>query len=289
MADYDTTRPIRSTDVKRQAEENENRFASAETQITEPRRRVEMAGLALRAQRAPRPANVRPGDAHVMNVPVLPGPDAERRGRPVASLTTSSERLLEGEDLQGEGEIELLRAGSVWAAVTANRNDTFEARLQPARLAQYNELLIPHVAGTASLTVYGPEERYSVDAIGRSRLLRFDRPKQFNGHIKIDSQSRAQTDDGGHIHALGGLSFFRSEWSSACEMRASLSVPEGGQLSGVSASFRPSGASPTTRVYQNGTEQSLPLSVSKGDRIQLRFPSVGGRRAPTYARVELSY
>lgn len=285
----DATQKVRSDEIRRRGQRNEGRFDAAESQITETRRRVQMTSMALQAKSPTLPQGKEPGSTHVLYEPITPGPDSQTRGQSVASIASTQKLLLEGQERTGEGDLELLRPGRVWAAATSTRFDRFEARLKPPRLVDYNEIHIPHIAGRISLDIYGPDGAYSIREVEHSRLIRLDEPKTFNGRVRVESRSFSTTSDGDYIHTLGGLSFFRSEWSADSEIRCGFHAPEDGQIEAVDASLRPTGHSPSFGIYVDGSEESLPLSVDEGQRLQLRFTGVSGTVDSSFARIELTY
>lgn len=286
----DTTQPIRSGDVRRQARRNEEELVSAKDSAERARRQVRQAALALEAQRAPRPQSSHPsGTGHVLWSNALPGGDGRRAGHAAVSQTTQTQRLLEGEELVGTGPLDLLRPGTIWAKTSGQKTETMDVRLEPARLSAYNEIIIPHVAGKVSVEVFGPQNVLERNNVEESRVIRLDEERRFNGRVRIQSQSKSARPNGDYIHALGGLTLQRSNWSPTHEVRAEVEAPADGQIASISASFRPSGRSPSYRLSKNGTSTSLPLSVSQGDLLRLRFPSVSGTTCPNLVRTEINY
>jgi hypothetical protein len=246
-----------------------------------------MASLALAASPPQKPPETRPGDQHVLYEPVVPGPGSATVGPFAAPRPTGRALAVEENEIQGSGQVEMLRPGGLWATTSDSKSDTFEARLQPARRIQIDSVMIPHIAGSVDITLFSPRTDITIDNVTSSHLLRFDQPRTLNGRVQITSRSNAArgTD---YIHTLGGLEMYAADWAADGELRVPFQSPTGGTITSISARFRPGGESPAHALYQKGSEASLPVSVSKGDMLELRFPAVQGTTAASLARLALT-
>lgn len=287
MPTEDAGRPIRSEDLVRQKRETNERFAAADQASTEAFRRVNMAALALRAREPERPAETKPG-AYVIYRQPIAGPGAERIGPFVTTRTTGRQLKIGERDLTGAGELDLLRPGAIWAQTSENRDEVFEARLEPARLVQFNEVMVPHIAGQVSIELFSDRGSEKIAALEQSRLLRFAETKSFNGRVRLRSVSGATAPDGTYIHAMGGLSIYNSDWAPTGEVRTEFQMPEDGDLTGVDARVWPTQDQPSSTIYVDGSQVALPTSLSKGDTVQVRMPRVQGGTPASLVELSLS-
>lgn len=192
------------------------------------------------------------------------------------------------EDIQGTGELEMLRPGGIWAARSENRVEVFEARLQPARLMQYNELLVPHIAGQVSLDLFHDQGKESHIGLESSRCFRFREERTFNGRLRVESRSSATDGHGNFIHTMGGISLFKSDWPRRTQVRGRVTVPESGTLTGVDIQLHPSGQELPFTVRTTDAEVTLPVEVTKGDVLEIHVTEVPGHEAASLVRAALT-
>lgn len=280
-------RPIRSQDLEQQAARQEERFRQAEAAIDETLSRTEMMSLALQASRPPRPSEAVPGH-YVQYVDATAGPGGQMIGPFATGKRLRYSQPLKTEDVQGTGELDLLRPGSIWAARSENRVEVFEARLQPARLLQYNELVIPHIAGQISVDLYHDQGKESYIGLESSRVIRSREEHSFNGRIRVESRSAATDPHGNYIHTMGGVSLFNSDWPRRSHVEGRITLPEDGTLTQLDVTLHPSGTKPVFTIEQKGEIVSLPYTGQKGDVLEVHATDIAGELATSLLRAVLT-
>lgn len=281
--------PIRSRDLQSTFEEQASRLVRAEETVEETRRSIRQVQLALQAGRAQSPKG-QPSSAEngIMYADAMPSAGGGRVGPFVSARRLRSESVFY-EAPQGTGAINALREGKVWARATGSAQATFEARLQPARLMRYNEVLVPHIAGQISVRMHHDQGSDRYGPFERSRLIRVPEGRRFNGRIEIDSQSRS-TSGGQYVHAIGGLEIRDSDWTAEWDLTVEFEAPSDGtvELKGLSA--HPGGQSlPFSVEDENGTPLTKTESVAAGDRLVLRAEEIDPTVTASYARIEYDY
>ena len=276
MPTHDAGRPIRSADLNRHKREAVERFQSADQSAQEAFRRSRMVALALRAREPVRPPEATPDGHYRLYRKPLQGPGAERIGPFVTARAVSRQLKVGEQDLTGTGTLDLLRPGAIWAETSGERSKVFEARLQPSRLMEINEIMVPHIAGQVSIELFNDRSSERLGAIEESRLIRMDEAMTFNGRVRIESVSSATAPGGQYIHCMGGLSVYYSDWAPTADLKTEFQMPRDGNLRGVSARLWPTRTSVPATVVTGDEEVALPRAATKGDVVEVELADVSG-------------
>jgi len=289
MADSPRGKPVRSRDLSRRFQEEASRLAGAEETVESVRTAVRQTQLALQARRKRAPKGKASSAEHGAHyVDVQPGAGASRVG-PFATARRLSSTSVFYSAPTGTGAIRALREGEVWAQPTGSRQETFEARSEPGRLMEYNEVLVPHIAGKVSLRFHHDQGTDRYGPFEESQLIRLSSSRRFNGRIEIDSRSRS-TVGGEYIHALGGLEIRDSDWTGAWELLATMEAPTGGTIELTGLVAHPSGRSlPFSVEDPSGTELTKTETVSEGQTLVLRAEDTDPLVSASQAKIEYSY
>lgn len=257
--------PIRSKDFARERQMAKRQYEAAEEILTSVEKRTRQATLAMQAMsHAPTERMEKSNNnTYTYTLNLQPAGGSERIGHSIAPRRTEKTLAIHEDDLTALENEGLLTPGYLWAKTSPNQTHTFEVRLHPARLVEYNELYIPHMTGTLSITLFSPQESRVFRGLTEPRLFRSNETHLFNGRMLVQSEASSATPSGQFIHTLGGLSFFRSTWTSSGMSVANLSIPRDGFLEFKEARLLPSGETVTPEfVYQGNTLAEFSGSLS---------------------------
>lgn len=281
-------RPIRSQDLLRRFDEEARRLAGAEETIRRVREAVRQTQLAVQAAKQAKPKGRAAGEEEAsMYLDPTTSTGAERVGPFLTATRVQQDDVRLGTPA-GTGAIRALREGEVWASL-GSENETFEARMDPARLMRYNELLVPHVAGTVTLHLHHDNGSQQYGPFEESRLFRLSTPAKFNGRLEIDSASSV-TVSGEHVHALGGLEIRSSDWVNGWELTSSFTAPKAGTIELNELSAHPSGRSLSFSVESpGGASRTKSESVSDGEELVVRASGIDPTEAVSFVKLQYNY
>ncbi|RMH18212.1 MAG: hypothetical protein D6698_07460 [Gammaproteobacteria bacterium] len=281
-------KPIRSDELKARFDSVEEQAEVVVSKLERAYRNLTAVELALlAAARSATPTFSYQNGKLVYSLPASPLNGSEMEGRYVISRRTERSLSIPYEVWpEGSGEVDLFVPGRIWARLSPNQEETFEARILPGYLTEYNEIYIPILSGQITLTTHDSTgSGKSFEALTESFMWRSDSFVSFNGHISITSRSNVGF-QGLFIHTLGGITFNRSNWESTFDAQASVSLPEGSyQINSVTAR----GKSLPFTVYKNNVVQDPQLIiVLQGDVLRFEVSGINGLNPIRYLKVEMT-
>jgi hypothetical protein len=287
---YEHGDPIRSADLEKRYRAAEANLATALLRSAAVGERVRMVELALHAARpasAPVGTATSSGGVDTVYLPLSPGPDAElvgplvasRRSASVSAFSFTPESTDTGVDprawpsvgsVGGVGETVLLEEGAVWARLSPDAEAVFTARVEPAYLTYYNELVVPAIAGSVTVKLSRSTGSPRVfENVETSRIFRLPGDEEFTGVVTVESTSGSGF-QGQYIHTLGGIQLRRSTWAKTGSATASLTAPGDGTLQISAVHLHPNGKASDFTVWKNGEAQAPgTIGVLEGDVLDL--------------------
>jgi hypothetical protein len=178
------------------------------------RDRLDQIGLALLTieGRLPEDKPQTPSRPAQLFLPVRPLLGCELLGSSVVTARTKAKSALLTDVVDGYGHLSLLRPGEVWATLSPQQTDRFEARLEPAVLMEYNELVLPFIAGgPLSWRLYHSRGYHEYRGVTQTTVYRTQAPREFNGMVEVISESRTGL-EGQFIHTAAGIAAQMSDF-----------------------------------------------------------------------------
>ena len=273
MHEFRHGQPLRSEDLNSRIRASEEAASGALEETADMAHRLDQIELALLTVESRVPED-RPQTAAapgVLYLPVRPLLGTELFGANIVTARNKAKRALSGE-ITGRGELSLLRSGEIFAALSAEQIDRFEARINPARLTEYNELVLPYVAGGPLMwRLYHSRGYHEYAGIRETTVFRYDTPREFNGYVELVSESRTGL-EGQFIHAGAGLSVNMSDWLASGTLEASRELPFSGTIRIENVDTYP-GKAPagSYQIFVNDTDVTAQqnIVVAAGDLLRL--------------------
>lgn len=214
MALYIHGQRIRSDELSQDFELTNRNVKLARTEINELNEKVSRIGLAMQAIRRdiPQDLSADVGRNAFMFIKAAPGAGCELVGTSVVTERIRTRTALITTDVGGFGDMELLQPSEVWAGLSPNNIGDFEARIDPAYLTEYTEIVVPYIAGDyVTVRLHNSQTFEELTRLKQTTVKRYATPKEFNGRISISSNSEARFLDQ-YVHALGGVHINDSQW-----------------------------------------------------------------------------
>src|SRR5690606_23609645 len=125
----------------------------------------------------------------------------------------------------------------------------WEARMSPAYLVEYNELVIPFIAGDdLDLTLYYDDGSYAYRAIGATTVKRFAVPRRYNGRMTLRTRSRTRLDTQ-YIHVAAAPEIRTSQWIDEGYAEATRDLEASGTLTVTAVYLYPGRVPVAAEIY----------------------------------------
>lgn len=285
---YDHGSPIRSSEINNALKNADSNIRTGMNKIGESVERLQMLNLALRATPSSRPVTLLPGEELL---PLQTNLGTEKIGDlcvtsrtesvPAMSLDSNPPSLWSVPETGVIGEKHLFDEKAIWARLSNTPSDQYTVALQPAYNSDYNEVIIPAIAGQASVTLSSSKhEDVILSASNRTSVYRFANTKSFSGAATINITASSGL-EGKYIHTLGGLFIRRSSWETTGYASVTWTAPEAGTYDLTNIKFwsginnltkTPRLSSDRISVYEGQTGLDPALVVADaGDSFTIRI------------------
>lgn len=261
---------VESRDLREKfvAQEGLTREALAELRVLESRVLATERALLAATRNIPADTPASGGKKARLNMATSVDAGSEMLGSAIVTERTNVITPLVTEEEQFLGTAELLIPGAFWSVASDSAELEVTARISPAYLMTYNEIVVPFIGGTAqTVRLHHPDGYYSYGGTRETLVVRHQRPRNWNGKITVLSTASFRA-DGKYIHAGAAPWIYNSAWLSSATVRADREMSQAGTFTPYGVYAAPGNIlleNPTFK--KNGVAFTTSASVVVGDVI----------------------